>query len=172
MGRSGRGESKTSPRRVNAQARAYQAMKLRRDGLTYQQIADKLGYKAANGAYSAVRRVLDKIDGETKEIARDIRMMEFSRLDCAHEAIFPKVQDGNLEAIKTMLKLMERRSKLMGLDAPARSEVSGPDGGPIERRTTTVTQLDRDIEELTQQLVAQGKDSDKSEVEATTGDGS
>ena len=31
-----------------------------------------------------------------------------------------------------MLRIEARRARLLGLDAPARSELSGPEGGPIE----------------------------------------
>jgi len=38
----------------------------------------------------------------------------------------------NLGAIDRALKIMERRAKLLGLDAPVRQEVTGADGGALE----------------------------------------
>ena len=38
---------------------------------------------------------------------------------------------GSDKAVNSVLRIMERRSKLMGLDAPVRHELSGPGGGAI-----------------------------------------
>jgi hypothetical protein len=40
-----------------------------------------------------------------------------------------------LAGIDRAVKLMERQARLHGLDAPARTEISGPQGGPIELTT-------------------------------------
>ena len=43
------------------------------------------------------------------------------------------IDDGpTLNAIATLLRVAERRAKLLGLDQPSRTELSGPDGGPIQ----------------------------------------
>ena len=39
--------------------------------------------------------------------------------------------------IDKMLKIADRRSKLLGLDAPIRHELAGPGGGPINARNVT-----------------------------------
>ncbi len=39
-----------------------------------------------------------------------------------------------LGAIKAALQAQKRQARLLGLDAPIRTEVSGPEGGPIEVR--------------------------------------
>ena len=58
----GRGESLTSPRRIEAKQRAYRALQLWRSGLTWQSIARRLGYKDKSGAWRAVRRLIDRVD--------------------------------------------------------------------------------------------------------------
>jgi hypothetical protein len=46
--------------------------------------------------------------------------LELKRLDTALNAIFEDVQNGKLEAVDRLLKIMERRAKYLGLDAPTR----------------------------------------------------
>jgi AraC-like DNA-binding protein len=54
----GRGESKTSPRRIEAKLRAAEAARLRVGGATYAEIARRLGYRDASGAWRAIDRGL------------------------------------------------------------------------------------------------------------------
>ena len=54
----GRGESRTSPRRIRAVERATEALRLRAAGRTYEAIATALGYRDASGAWRAVDRTL------------------------------------------------------------------------------------------------------------------
>ena len=42
---------------------------------------------------------------------------------------------GNDKAVNSVLRIMERRSKLIGLDAPVRHELAGPNGGAINIAT-------------------------------------
>jgi hypothetical protein len=44
--------------------------------------------------------------------------MQLERLRVALEAIMPRVEMGELEAIETMLRIEQRTSKLLALDAP------------------------------------------------------
>lgn len=51
------------------------------------------------------------------------------------QAISKEGQNGDPAYQRLILDIRDRRAKLLGLDAPVRSEVSGPDGGPITNRT-------------------------------------
>lgn len=121
------------------------AVDLRRQNLTYRQIAEQLGYSSTSRAYEAVQRGLrDAI----QEPADDLRRLELERLDemarAAWKVLYdrhlaisaggkvvrhpdtgaPLVDDGpTLAAIDRLLKIQERRTKLLGLDAPQRLEV-------------------------------------------------
>jgi hypothetical protein len=56
----GRGESLLSPRRIEAKIRAGKALALHLLGVPYRDIATRLGYKHASGAFAAVQRLRDK----------------------------------------------------------------------------------------------------------------
>lgn len=95
--------------------REVAAIELRRKGLTYQAIADEIGYANAKGAQKAVQRGMQRA---LQEPADELREIEAARLDWAMSRIWGQVESGDLKAIGTMLRIMERRAKLLGLDAP------------------------------------------------------
>ena len=47
----------------------------------------------------------------------------------------------DMRAVDTVLKLMDRRAKLNGLDMPVKAELSGPDGAAIRVTTGTLSEL-------------------------------
>ena len=109
-------------RRVRAHDRHLQALELRKAGATYQAIADQLGYAQAKGAYKAVTSALK---ATLKEPAEELRTLELTRLDAMLLSLWRRVQNGDERAIDRALRIMERRAKLLGLDAPKRQELSG-----------------------------------------------
>lgn len=67
----------------------------------------------------AALKELSKIEVEE---AGHLRHLELSRLDAAMEAIADKVEAGDLFAIDRWVKLIERRCKILGIDAPVKQE--------------------------------------------------
>lgn len=112
-----RGEPETSPRRLQAKVRAAEAMRLRIRGLTYRQIAERLGYSGEGAAYNAVLRGLRDT---RQEPAEELRTLELTRIDEALHAIWPRVLRGQTRAVDSFIKLSKRRADLLGLDAPRR----------------------------------------------------
>ncbi|MBL7487105.1 hypothetical protein [Frankia sp. AgW1.1] len=145
------------PRRLDAAtiARDSEAAKMRIDGKTYDQIAVALGYPNRGVAYRAVQRFLQATAQET---ADELRALELERLDRLYQAGMqvleakhytvqkdgviwhdgkPLEDDGPvLAAIDRLLKIQDRRAKLLGLDAPTKVEVR------------TVGQIEAEIAEL------------------------
>jgi hypothetical protein len=135
------------PRRrsIETQERDAQAVELRRRHLNYRQIGAQLGYSDA-AAYKAVQRGLADTAAEP---SAEVRKLELERLDdiargfqrvfaTRHYAISlgsgkvvmdpatgqPLVDDGPvIQAGLALLRVMERRAKYLGLDAPAKHEV-------------------------------------------------
>jgi hypothetical protein len=65
----GRGESLTSPRRIEAKLRAAKVLQLRSAGLTFQQIGRQVGL-STSGAYRAMQRTIDRIDWDRDQKER------------------------------------------------------------------------------------------------------
>jgi len=110
-----------------------EALRMRSRGFTYQQIADNMGCSKA-AAYQRVSRALASIPAEA---VAEYRVLEGERLDnllaiATHQALTKK----SLFAIDRCLAIMDRRARLLGLDAPIRQQVETItyDGSTIEAR--------------------------------------
>lgn len=118
----GRGEHMASERRIAAAERHRQALDLRKAGASYRAIAAKLGYDSPSSVHKAVAAALRRI---TEEPAAEVRTLELERLDALTIALWPQAAKGHLGAVDRLLRVMERRAKLLGLDAPERVAMSG-----------------------------------------------
>lgn len=109
--------------------REAEVVKLRRGGLTWDLIGERVGL-TTSGAYNAYERALKRVVAED---ITAIRSLETERLDLAQSAIWGKVLQGDNASISNLLRIMERRAKLLGLDQPVRiqAEVVNYDGDAI-----------------------------------------
>ena len=145
-------------------------LELRRAGLTWQRIAEETGYADHTGAYAAYKRAIKRT---MQQPADELREQEVDRIDRLQLALWPKAMKGDERSISTIVRLMERRAKLLGLDAPTR----------IQQDVTTWTgdeSIDRAVRDLAALLTANDADSSGESAMAeptgeslaiTTGDG-
>lgn len=113
--------SKSGRVAVIARAREAQCISLRKEGLSYRLISQQVGI-TEQGVMKAIRRVMTRVAAQTGADVEDIKSIELERLDDMHAAIFPDAKSGNLKAVDRVLKIMERRSAYLGLDAPRKLE--------------------------------------------------
>lgn len=113
---------RADPAKVRAVERRRDALALRRSGATYQQIGERLGV-AVSTAHTAVQNALAGVADESDGAARELRALELERLDELQRSVWPEATRGGLAAIDRALKIMERRARLLGLDAPARQSL-------------------------------------------------
>lgn len=95
--------------------REREALELRRAGVTYDVIAERLMYANKGGAHKAVQRALKRT---LQEPADELRALELDRLERLQVAVWPKAMRGDVASIDRVLRIAERRSKLLGLDLP------------------------------------------------------
>jgi len=100
-------------------------------GVDYRTMSAALvqeGYSASLGTIASDAKWLlaDWQKRSVEEMDNFVRV-ELRRLDIALNSIWDKVTDGNDRSIETMLKLMERRAKYLGLDAATTIEHGLPD---------------------------------------------
>lgn len=107
--------SKTNAVMIAAKERAAQAMQLRMEGLTFARIAEEAGYKSPQAAHDAVKRALD---ATIREPATELIKLELERLDVLWGIQYLNAQAGDVQSLNACMKLMERRARLLGLDAP------------------------------------------------------
>jgi hypothetical protein len=124
-------DSTTKPADIIRQERIAAALQLRRAGHSYTRIAEtimrskeKYGVKGYTRA-SAYRDVQDGMDGITVEPALDMLAAELDRLNAMTSAVWGKVMQGDTDAIRTVIRIQERRSRYLGLDSPTRQVIIG-----------------------------------------------
>lgn len=113
--------SHTSPIKLRAAQRRLEAIQLRRDGLSFTEIGSRLGI-SRQMANRIVRRELQNLQALSLQEADLLRTLEADRLDLLLKSFMPKAREGDHKAADVVLKVIDRRAKLFGLDAPTRTE--------------------------------------------------
>lgn len=135
-------EGRARPSRIKPETieREAEVLKLRRGGLTFDLIAKQLGYKHPSGAHKAYVNAMKRL---IRSDVEEIRTVELDRLDMAQAAIWPKVLRGEIPAIMAFIRIQERRSRLLGLDAPTKlqAEVVMYDGEQINRELQRIYEV-------------------------------
>lgn len=126
--------------------RRSKLIRMRREGHDFDHIAEVLEYSSRGAATKDLLRALEQHRDEEAAEVSVYRQQENERLDTLLRAAWPQAtelrpvldRDGtvvanelDLRAVDTVLRLMDRRAKLNGLDMPTKAELSGPDGGII-----------------------------------------
>lgn len=119
-------------------------LELRRAGLTWQRISEETGFADASGAYLAYKRAIKRT---MQQPADELREQEIDRIDRLQLALWPKAMKGDNASINTIVRLMERRARLLGLDTPIKiqQDVVNWDGNES---------IDRAVRELAALLTA------------------
>lgn len=147
-------ESKSSPRRIRAKERQKQALELRLAGVTFEAIAEAVGFRSKQAAHDSVTRALR---GLPEAAAKDLRELDLKRLDAMYQRIWPFViaptvkmmpspsgpqmlvwDEARFLAVDRCLRILAQRARLLGLDAVKRLELTGAEGGPIELAAVTL----------------------------------
>ena len=105
--------SSTAPRHILATERRIQALALRKQGLDYAEIARRVGYSNRGNAYHAVIQELSQLRHEAGD---EVLALELARLDALLNAIWPAAMKDKNDAVDKVLRIMQRRARLMGLD--------------------------------------------------------
>jgi hypothetical protein len=132
--------------------RDLRIFKMRQAGVPANEIARRFGI-STNAVNASIKRQLEKLNREALMAYPEVLRMELERLDALQQAIWPMTQhrkvtldDGtemmvepDLKAIQQVLSVMDRRSKLLGMeqtnislsvesnDQPQRAVLSGAD---------------------------------------------
>lgn len=103
----------TNQRSLAVMDKQVLALKLRREGRTYDEIARELGYASKSGAYRAVSSAMMRT---LRAPADELRQLEAIRLDALQSGIWEDAMSGNVKAVDAVLKIIARRVKLFALD--------------------------------------------------------
>jgi hypothetical protein len=121
--------SKNSATRLRAAERRLKALQLRKGGATFRQVGEALGCSESR-AHAIITRELERLNAERGEAAAVVARLETERLDALHLAFWTAAVGGDVAAAGVVLKVMARRAKLLGIDAPANINVNRLGGLP------------------------------------------
>jgi hypothetical protein len=82
--------------------------------MTYQHIADELGYSSAGEARKQIMKALDAVPVAEVE---ELRRIQVQRLESLLESVWPAAQRGNMRAVNTAERIVAQITSLMGLQA-------------------------------------------------------
>jgi Sigma-70, region 4 len=103
----------TTAQVIQARERERHALELRKGGATLAQVGEALGVSKAR-ASQLLERALGRLPRESGE---EVRRLEVERLDALLMAMWPQAMKGSGWAVGRCLEVMERRARLLGLDA-------------------------------------------------------
>ena len=106
-------------KRHKVKARQATMLNLRRDGWSYEDLVaahPELGYNSAAAARKDAQRALQ---GTLTEAARGLVATEAMRLDRLQLALWSRAMNGDHQAVREILRIMERRARMLGLDRQA-----------------------------------------------------
>ncbi len=112
---------KVNNKAIEVREKDRQALELRKAGASYEVIAKQLGYADSSGAYKSIQRSMKSIIAEPTD---ELRTVEYERLNQMLLILWERVQQGELGAIDRALSIMDRISKMYGLDSPRKTEVN------------------------------------------------
>lgn len=125
-----RPRSRTAGPTVRAAERTVEALELRKAGLSYRQIGERLGISAA-AAHKLVSKALGEISERARDVAQETLALELERLDAmtallweelaklraleaSHEGAKPLSR--TLAVVDRLIRLTEVRARLLRLD--------------------------------------------------------
>jgi len=123
--------------------RERKVLELRIRGLPWEAIATQVGYASAGAAYNAYSRALIRT---LREPADEIRTQELERLDRMMMRFLDNAIRGDVPSAQIVLRIMERRSKLLGLDTPTKIDTKSDitiyqGGGDIDAAVEELRQV-------------------------------
>ena len=115
-----KGRSKTDPQAVeNTLVLMPKVATMRASGASFRAIGAALGIDHT-WARTLLLKALEEVTDETAEM---LRKQEGERLDLLQRGVWADALAGDTKATTAVLRIMERRAKLFGLDAPIKVAV-------------------------------------------------
>ncbi len=109
----------TAQRAATAERRT-RAISMRLAGVDYETIARQLGYSDRSAACKDVSRALEQRTKEQQQSADALRTAEIMRLDRLQAGLWTAAAAGDPRSVETVIKVIDRRVKLLGLDQAQR----------------------------------------------------
>ena len=124
----GRKDSKTAPRAIEVAQHRGEALEYRKMGYSFDAIGQAMGVSTPR----AHQLVTEGLRTVLLEPAEEVLKLELVRLDDLLVGSWEAAAKGDPQSLQNVMRILERRAKVLGIDAPIKQELSGTDGGPIK----------------------------------------
>lgn len=114
-------ETRNRPNTQAVAERRAEALRLRRMGRTYAEVADTLGYSSPQSASKDVSRALAKV---VHEEGHALLALERERTETLLAITWPLAEAGDTRAIREAVRILERRARMLGLDKVSAADQS------------------------------------------------
>jgi hypothetical protein len=137
-------------KRAEVAERRRNAIQMVLAGLDYETIADRLGYASRGAAHTDIDRALTANLADLKKEAAGLRELQARRYHRLLAAVWGAALKGDLKAVETAARLVDRVVKLYGLAEPDRigldvtGQITADDLMDIIRNAPTDTDTDAD----------------------------
>lgn len=122
-------KDRTSAKKLKAAERRALACEMRKAGASLQTIADHLGIRVPS-VHAHITKAIAQLNAKAETDIEQHREFILRRLDDMTLGIWDKARTGNLKCIDRVVKMDARRAKLLGLDAPTKTDLTS-DGKPL-----------------------------------------
>lgn len=136
----GTSKTKTASGTVVTTKRRLEALELRKKGMGFEEIGQALGISKP-AAWQLVEGALRDYNDAVKEVSDDLRTLTLMQLDKLLEGHLPAAFSGDDKSAGVVLKTLAERSKIAGLYAAQKTELTGAGGGPLQS-VTAATNFD------------------------------
>jgi len=147
-------------RKALAADRRAKAIEMRKLGFTFEEIGKQLGMSAP-AVHKTVKKAMEALLEKQHADAEMLRAIDLANLDRIQIPALQGAVKGNHLLMDRVIKIQERRAKLLGLDAPDKVAPTSPDGKeawqPTDPRKMSPEERRARIRELQQEL---GHDGD------------
>lgn len=133
-------------KRLQQAQRRKEVLEERLKGKTWKEIADHFGYADPHIPWELVSRTIKGIFKEEANAYTDLTLARYEKLLAA---VWQDAISGDMEAHEQARKVIADSRKMLGIDRPARQEVSGPGGGPLQ---VTAEELDKRFDEIAKRM--------------------
>lgn len=117
------------------------AIEMRKAGYSYHDIAQRMQVTIST-AYGYIQEALLELREKTEMDAQSVRDLELERCDRMLQGLWPKAKKGDPASVAAAIRVLERRSKMLGLDAPAKSEWVGALTGVTPETVSRMSEAD------------------------------
>lgn len=126
------------------------ALELRKGGCSYRAIAEALQVNV-HTAYDDVQAELLELRQHTTDDAEAVKSIELERCDTMLQGLEAGIKAGDPQSVNAAIRVMERRARLLGLDAPEKHAFMGA----LVTAEQAATMSEADIQARVDALIAQ-----------------